>query len=165
MAHRVKVMKENTFRFNVSVTPPYNADFDGDEMNIFVPQSIQTSIELEYIADVTRQIISPESASYVLKALQEVVQDGTAPAANIKGFSVAGKTGTAHQIRGRSGYAEDLYIASFAGITPLSDESLTIFVSINNPGLNSYTGGAVAAPVFAKIAESSLNHLGYFEDE
>ena len=56
-------------------------------------------------------------------------------------------------------------IASFAGITPLSDESLTIFVSINNPGLNSYTGGAVAAPVFAKIAESSLNHLGYFEDE
>ena len=113
----------------------------------------------------SRQIISPESASYVLKALQEVVQDGTAPAANIKGFSVAGKTGTAHQIRGRSGYAEDLYIASFAGITPLSDESLTIFVSINNPGLNSYTGGAVAAPVFAKIAESSLNHLGYFEDE
>ena len=113
----------------------------------------------------SRQIISPESALYVLNALQEVVQDGTAPAANIKGFSVAGKTGTAHQIRGRSGYAEDLYIASFAGITPLSDESLTIFVSINNPGLNSYTGGAVAAPVFAKIAESSLNHLGYFEDE
>ena len=100
---------------------------------------------------ISRQIISPESASYVLNALQEVVQDGTAPAANIKGFSVAGKTGTAHQIRGRSGYAEDLYIASFAGIAPLSDESLTIFVSINNSGLNSYTGGAVAAPVFAKI--------------
>ena len=53
----------------------------------------------------SRQIISPESASYVLNALQEVVQDGTARAASIKGFSVAGKTGTAHQIRGRSGYA------------------------------------------------------------
>ena len=64
-----------------------------------------------------------------------------------------------------SGYAEDSYIASFIGITPLSEESLTIFVSIDNPGLNAYTGGAVAAPLFAKIAESSLNHLGYFEDE
>ena len=61
--------------------------------------------------------------------------------------------------------AEDSYIASFIGITPLSEESLTIFVSIDNPGLNAYTGGAVAAPLFAKIAESSLNHLGYFEDE
>ena len=40
MAHRVKVMKGNTFRLNVSVTPPYNADFDGDEMNMHVPQSI-----------------------------------------------------------------------------------------------------------------------------
>ena len=46
MAHRVKVMKHNTFRLNVSVTKPYNADFDGDEMNMHVPQSIQTSIEL-----------------------------------------------------------------------------------------------------------------------
>jgi hypothetical protein len=47
----------------------------------------------------------------------------------------------------------------------LSNKSLTIFVSIDNPSLNSYSGGVVAAPVFTKIAESSLNHLGYFEDE
>ena len=40
MAHRVKVMKGNTFRLNISVTPPYNADFDGDEMNMHAPQSI-----------------------------------------------------------------------------------------------------------------------------
>ena len=113
----------------------------------------------------SRNIISSESAEYVLDALKKAVQDGTAVAANLKGFSVGGKTGTAHKIRQGSGYAEDLYIASFAGITPIGDESLTIFVSINNPGLNSYTGGSVAAPVFAKIAENSLNHLGYFEDE
>ena len=113
----------------------------------------------------SRKVISSESAEYVLDALKKAVQDGTAVAANVKGFSVGGKTGTTHKIREGSGYAEDLYIASFAGITPISDESLTIFVSINNPGLNSYTGGSVAAPVFAKIAENSLNHLGYFEDE
>ena len=113
----------------------------------------------------SRKIISTDSASYILDALTEVVKDGTGKNANIKGFSEAGKTGTAHRIGGGSEYAEDLYIASFVGITPVRDESLTIFVSIDAPGLNAYTGGAVAAPVFAKIAESSLNHLGYFQDE
>ena len=113
----------------------------------------------------SRKIISSNSAGHILDALRRVVEDGTGKAANIKGFSAGGKTGTAHRIGRGSGYAEDLYVASFAGITPIANESLTIFVSINNPGLNSYTGGAVAAPVFAKIAESSLNHLGYFEDE
>ena len=56
-------------------------------------------------------------------------------------------------------------MASFVGITPLSDKSLTIFVSIDEPSLNSYSGGSVAAPVFSKIAESTLNYLGYFKDE
>ena len=113
----------------------------------------------------SQKIISSESASHILDALRMVVEDGTGKTAKIKGFSVGGKTGTAHQTITGSGYAEDLYIASFVGIAPISDQSLTIFVSIENPGLNSYTGGAVAAPVFAKIAESSLNHLGYFQDE
>ena len=113
----------------------------------------------------SQKIISTDSASQVLDALRMVVEEGTGKAADIKGFSVGGKTGTSHQTRRGSGYAEDLYIASFIGITPISDDSITIFVSIENPSLNSYTGGAVAAPVFAKIAESSLNHLGYFQDE
>ena len=113
----------------------------------------------------SRKIISDESANNILDALQKVVKEGTGKAAEIQGFSEGGKTGTVHKIRKGSGYAEDLYRASFIGITPLSDKSLTIFVSIDEPGLNSYSGGAVAAPVFAKIAESSLNYLGYFEDE
>jgi len=113
----------------------------------------------------SRKIISNHSASNVLDALRMAVKDGTGKAAEIKGFSEGGKTGTVHKIKKGTGYVEDLYRASFIGITPLSDKSLTIFVSIDEPGLNSYTGGSVAAPVFAKIAESSLNHLGYFEDE
>ena len=113
----------------------------------------------------SRRVISQSTASNILKALEMVTIDGTGKAANVNGFSQGGKTGTAHQIRAGSGYAEDLYRASFVGITPLSKQSLTIFVSIDDPGLNSYTGGSVAAPVFAKIAENSLNHLGYFEDE
>ena len=115
--------------------------------------------------DLSRRIISSESANYILEALRKVVKEGTGKAADIKGFSEGGKTGTVHQIRSGSGYADDVYRASFIGIAPLSNKSLTIFVSIDNPGLNSYSGGVVAAPVFSLIAESSLNHLGYFEDE
>jgi len=113
----------------------------------------------------TRRIISKHSAEYILKALEKVVKEGTGKTAEIRGFSQGGKTGTVHQTKRGSGYAEDSYRASFIGITPLNEQSLTIFVSIDNPGLNAYSGGAVAAPLFAKIAESSLNHLGYFEDE
>ena len=61
MAHYVKVVKDEshlTFRLNVCVTSPYNADFDGDEMNMHIPQSIQTSYELEEIANVSKHIIS-----------------------------------------------------------------------------------------------------------
>jgi DNA-directed RNA polymerase II subunit RPB1 len=75
MAHRVKVINNpnlNTFRLSPSVTPPYNADFDGDEMNIFVPETIQSMMELEEIADVKRQIISPASSLTSIG----IVQDG-----------------------------------------------------------------------------------------
>ena len=117
-------------------------------------------------ADVqSRKILSKTTSLNILKALEMATLEGTGKAANIKGFSQGGKTGTVHKIRTGSGYAEDSYRASFIGIAPLSAKSLTIFVSIDDPDLNSYSGGSVAAPVFAKIAESSLNHLGYFEDE
>ena len=134
--------------------------------SVFANNGVYKDFQLLLNEQVTsRKVISDQSAAYILKALEKVVKEGTGKAAEIRGFSEGGKTGTAHQTRRGSGYAEDSYIASFIGITPLSEESLTIFVSIDNPGLNAYTGGAVAAPLFAKIAESSLNHLGYFEDE
>lgn len=134
--------------------------------SVFANDGVMKDFQIFKNQEVTSQkIISTDSASQVLDALRMVVEDGTGKAADIKGFSVGGKTGTSHQTRRGSGYAEDLYIASFIGITPISDDSITIFVSIENPSLNSYSGGAVAAPVFAKIAESSLNHLGYFQDE
>ena len=134
--------------------------------SVFANNGVYKDFQLLLNEQVTsRKVISDQSAAYILKALEKVVKEGTGKAAEIRGFSEGGKTGTAHQTRRGSGYAEDSYISSFIGITPLSEESLTIFVSIDNPGLNAYTGGAVAAPLFAKIAESSLNHLGYFEDE
>ena len=73
MGHRVKVMSGNTFRLNVSVTPPYNADFDGDEMNMHVPQSYETYIELKEIMNVTKQIISPRENKPIITIVQDTL--------------------------------------------------------------------------------------------
>ena len=71
MGHKVRVMEHNTFRLNVSVTKPYNADFDGDEMNMHVPQSLQTVAELKYLASVPLQIISPREHKPVISLVQD----------------------------------------------------------------------------------------------
>ena len=134
--------------------------------SVFANEGIFKDFKLLQNSEVTsRKIISSDTAKHILEALKMTIKDGTGKAAEIKGFSEGGKTGTVHRIKRGSGYAEDSYRASFVGITPLNSESLTIFVSIDEPDLNLYSGGAVAAPIFAKIAESSLNHLGYFQDE
>ena len=73
MGHRVRVMKGNTFRLNVSVTPPYNADFDGDEMNMHVPQSPASMIELVNIAGVCHQIISPRENKPIITIVQDTL--------------------------------------------------------------------------------------------
>lgn len=73
MAHRVKLMPYSTFRLNLSVTPPYNADFDGDEMNLHVPQSEETRAELSLIAWVPRQIVSPQSNKPVMGIVQDTL--------------------------------------------------------------------------------------------
>jgi len=73
MAHRVVVLPYSTFRLNVSATRPYNADFDGDEMNMHVPQSIASATELRYIASVLRNIISPRTNSPIIQLFQDAM--------------------------------------------------------------------------------------------
>jgi DNA-directed RNA polymerase beta' subunit len=72
MCHVVKIMyKGNTFRFNVADTKPYNADFDGDEMNMHMPQNPEAAAELRYLAAVPRHIISPASNSPIVGIFQD----------------------------------------------------------------------------------------------
>jgi DNA-directed RNA polymerase beta' subunit len=71
MGHKVKVLPYNTFRLNVSVTSPYNADFDGDEMNAHIPQSLEASTELSEIAAVPHQIVTPRHAKPVIGVVQD----------------------------------------------------------------------------------------------
>ncbi|KAK9467549.1 hypothetical protein V1512DRAFT_237214 [Lipomyces arxii] len=73
MAHRVKIMPYSTFRLNLSVTSPYNADFDGDEMNLHVPQSEETRAELTQICAVPLQIVSPQSNKPVMGIVQDTL--------------------------------------------------------------------------------------------
>jgi len=73
MAHRVRVMPYETFRLNVCCTPSYNADYDGDEMNMHVPQSLQTENELRILASVPTQIISPRDSSPIISVVQDIV--------------------------------------------------------------------------------------------
>lgn len=72
MCHIIKVMPGNTFRLNVCVTEPYNADFDGDEMNVHVPQSYQTAQELLRLASVPTQIISPRDCKPIIGVVQDI---------------------------------------------------------------------------------------------
>ena len=72
MCHMAKIMKHgNTFRMNVADTKPYNADFDGDEMNMHMPQDDESSAELRYLAAVPRQIISPATNSSIVGIFQD----------------------------------------------------------------------------------------------
>ncbi|OZJ04949.1 DNA-directed RNA polymerase II subunit rpb1 [Bifiguratus adelaidae] len=73
MGHRVRVMPYSTFRLNLSVTTPYNADFDGDEMNLHVPQSAETRAEVQEICMVPKQIVSPQSNKPVMGIVQDTL--------------------------------------------------------------------------------------------
>jgi DNA-directed RNA polymerase II subunit RPB1 len=73
MGHRVRVLPYNTFRLNVSVCKSYNADFDGDEMNMHVPQSYEASVELAEIAAVHQQIITPRDAKPLIGVEQDTL--------------------------------------------------------------------------------------------
>jgi DNA-directed RNA polymerase II subunit RPB1 len=73
MGHRVRVMPYHTFRLNLAVTTPYNADFDGDEMNMHVPQSLESKAEIQEICMVPRQIVSPQKNAPVMGIVQDTL--------------------------------------------------------------------------------------------
>ena len=73
MGHKVKIMKGKSFRLNLSAASPYNADFDGDEMNLHVPQTYNTKSELINLTAVSKQIVSPQSNKPVIGIVQDTL--------------------------------------------------------------------------------------------
>ncbi len=89
--------------------------------------------------------------------------EGTAPKAQIEGYSVGGKTGTAHKQEGRS-YAAKKYRSTFVGMAPADMPRIVVAVSIDEPSNGKYFGGEVAAPVFSQTVGATLRHMGVMPD-
>ena len=107
-----------------------------------------------------RRTISAETAATMTQIMEAVVERGTAKAAQIEGYTIAGKTGTAARIVNRA-YSNTEYHASFIGFVPSRDPALTVIVVIDSPhGKVKAYGGTIAAPIFKRIAEASLRQLG-----
>jgi len=107
-----------------------------------------------------QQVLTPQAASAVRDMMEKVVsREGTAYRARVAGYQVAGKTGTVHKsVNG--GYAEDRYMAIFAGMAPATRPRLVMVVVVNDPRSGAYFGGLVAAPIFSKVTAGALRLLG-----
>lgn len=105
-----------------------------------------------------QQIIKPQTAAQMREMLESVVsgKDGTAKKAQIPGYRVGGKTGTAYKVENGRYAMPRKYIGSFVGMVPMSAPRFIIAVMIDEPTQNGHFGGSVAAPTFAAVAINAL---------
>ncbi len=110
------------------------------------------------------QVISPSTAREMRHMLEMAAgPGGTAPKAQVMGYRVAGKTGTAHKILGR-GYDANRYVGSFVGFAPVSNPRIVVAVMIDEPSTGVYYGGDVAGPVFSAVVGGALRTLNVEPD-
>jgi cell division protein FtsI (penicillin-binding protein 3) len=110
-----------------------------------------------------QRVISEKTAIQMREMMERVIgPGGTAPHAQVRGYRVAGKTGTAHKVEG--GRYVNKYVASFVGLAPASNPRIIIAVMVDEPGAGKHFGGQVAAPVFASVASSTLRSLNVSPD-
>jgi cell division protein FtsI (penicillin-binding protein 3) len=110
------------------------------------------------VAPKRRRIMSTHVAQEMRKMLREVVEEGSGTAAQIPGYHIAGKTGTAAKPDENGGYSDTRYVASFVGFVPAKNPRLVTLVTVDEPR-GAIWGGVVAAPAFAQIAKFALQYL------
>lgn len=109
------------------------------------------------------QVFSPKVAREMRQIMETVVSSGgTAIRAQVSGYRVAGKTGTANKIE--NGRYVNKYVSSFVGLAPVSEPRLVVAVMIDEPSADQHFGGMVAAPVFAQVTEGALRALSVTPD-
>lgn len=114
---------------------------------------------------VGERVLSADAARAVRHLMEAVVsKEGTAPLAQVPGYRVAGKTGTAKKAEA-GGYADKRYAALFAGMAPASEPRLVLVVVMDEPSGDEYYGGQVAAPVFARVMDGALRLLNVAPDD
>ena len=110
------------------------------------------------------RIFSTETATAMRSMLEKVTEPGgTAVKAQVIGYRVGGKTGTAYKVEG-NGYNKSKYIASFAGLAPISHPRIVVTVMVDEPPQGNHYGGRIAAPVFSKIVSETLRTLSVAPD-
>ncbi|WP_211208273.1 peptidoglycan D,D-transpeptidase FtsI family protein [Leeia oryzae] len=110
------------------------------------------------------QVIKPETSREMLKMLEMVTQPGgTAQLAQVVGYRVGGKTGTAYK-HAAGGYSKDKYVASFVGVAPISAPRVIVAVMVDEPDPTKHYGGQVSAPIFSKITAGIMRKLGVQPD-
>jgi cell division protein FtsI (penicillin-binding protein 3) len=138
----------------------------GELMKPYIVEEIGSSDESIFTAspEVVRRVISEETAGLVMDMMERVVSEGTGTGAQVEGFRVAGKTGTAQIFDPATGtYSDTEYNSSFVGIIPADDPELVILVVLERPKTSIY-GGDVAAPVFSAVAASTMYYLGEYPE-
>jgi cell division protein FtsI (penicillin-binding protein 3) len=106
----------------------------------------------------TRRVISEQTAAQLTRMLRGVVEQGSGVTAQIDGYRVAGKTGTAAKPDPAGGYSTSRYVASFVGFAPASNPQIVVLVTVDEPK-GAIWGGTVAAPAFAEIGQFALEYL------
>lgn len=145
------------FGYGLSVTPLQLAR----SYSVLAADGVRRPLSLLALEEAPRgeRVLKADTAREVRRMMEAVVsRQGTAPAAAIPGYRVAGKTGTVKKSEA-GGYSEDRYRAVFAGIVPASDPRLVMVVMIDEPSAGKYYGGQVAAPVFSKVMAGALRLL------
>lgn len=131
----------------------------------YIVQSIrdpETGETTEYQPKPQRRVLSPEDSASLRMMLTGVTSEGgTGVKAQVDGFLVAGKTGTAQKVNPNGGgYMKNAYVSSFAGFIPATDPKFVIFVMVDHPKKNSYYGSQVAAPLFSRLASYAVRREG-----
>lgn len=107
-----------------------------------------------------RRTIESATDKTLVGLLEQVVASGGGKKAAVKGYRIAGKTGTAQKIRpDGTGYMDGRYIASFCGFAPVEDPRVTVLVIIDDPGTGNYYGGQIAAPVAKRIFTQLFRYM------
>lgn len=119
---------------------------------------------VERVQPESHRVVSAETASELRGMLEMVTLAGTARAAQLKGYSAAGKTGTAQKVDPKThAYSQTKYVGSFVGFAPVENPAAVIIVVLDEP-IGAHQGGAVAAPVFSTIADQILPYLDVMPD-
>ncbi|MDP4091546.1 MAG: stage V sporulation protein D, partial [Bacillota bacterium] len=141
----------------VWITPHIMKEITHTENDKVVVDATYETYDKNYVK---KQVVSKEQANTLSKYLEQVIAEGGGHNTYIDGYHIGGKTGTAQKVNPATGaYQSGKYVASFAGLAPVNDPKVTVFVSIDEPDPSNYYAGQIATPVAKQLFYNIFNYL------